>query len=369
MKKSSRFFAACAAAIFAFGFSGCASGSFSCGGETVNFYAMNTVIYAETSDKPFYENEGEKIRELFRSLESEFSASEKDSFISRFNNSAAYEKAEVSENGKTLLSLSEKAYSVTNGKFNPAVLPLSELWGFYPDFPVQNFTPPQDSEIEKILNSGAINYQNVRFSETDNTIYKENSETKIELGGILKGFAADEAGKIFLASGHTSGYVNAGGSSLFILGAETLGVHHPRKAGENLLVFNIGNRKNFSVSTSGDYERFYEYEGERFCHVIEATSGKPIKTGVMQVTVIGGANKFTGALADAFSTSLMTKKVSSERNENELLSAGNRLLSTEEFSDAVFFIAACCDNENLLFTNAKSGSFEVKDESFRVVFF
>lgn len=372
--------AATAAAIFSIYCFGCASGEASGGfsgcapsrGEAFNFYAMNTAIYAEATDKPFNQNEGENIRNLFLSLEKEFSASEKDSFISRFNEAKAGEKTEVSDTGKALFKLCEKACALTEGRFNPAVLPLSELWGFYPDFPKEDFTPPQSSEIEKILNSGEINYENVRFLDGDGTVYKENSATKIELGGILKGYAADEAGKILLDAGHTSGYVNAGGSSLFILGAKTLGIRHPRKTGENLLSFNIENRKNFSVSTSGDYERFYEYGGERYCHVIDVKSGRPIETGVMQVTIIGGENEFSGALADAFSTALMTESFSenlSEGSENALLALAEKLLNAEGFEKAVFFIAAESDKGNILFTNAEEKSFTLKDESYRTVYF
>lgn len=346
------------------GCGGCAS---SPRGEATDFYAMNTAIHAEVADKPFASGEEEKLRELFSSLEKEFSASEKDSFVYALNGAAAGEETEISERGKELLRLSERVLVVTGGAFDPTVLPLSELWGFYPAFPVANFTPPTTERVSEILNSGNIGLGNIMLSENGLTVSKKTDGTRIEFGGVLKGFAADEAGKILLGFGHTSGYVNAGRSSLFILSAPSLGVRHPRKSGENLLTVSINGRKNFSVSTSGDYEKVYSYEGQNFCHVIDPETGKPVSTGVAQVTIIGGGNKFCGAFLDAATTALMTKEFSSEAGaKSPLVTAINELLSAPELEGAIIFVAAITGEEKTLITNAESGAYTLLDKNFSV---
>lgn len=343
---------------------GCAS---SPRGEATDFYAMNTAIHAEVADKPFVSGEEEKLRELFSSLEKEFSASEKDSFVYALNGAAAGEETEISERGKELLRLSERVFVVTGGAFDPTVLPLSELWGFYPAFPVANFIPPTTERVSEILNSGNIGLGNIMLSENGLTVSKKTDGTRIEFGGVLKGYAADEAGKIFLSNGHESGYVSAGGSSLFILSSTSLGVRHPRKSGENLLTVSINGRKNFSVSTSGDYEKVYSYEGQNFCHVIDPKTGKPVKTGVVQVTIIGGGNKFCGAFLDAATTALMTKEFSSEAGaKSPLATAINELLSAPELEGAIIFVAAITGKEKTLITNAESGAYTLLDKNFSV---
>ena len=345
---------------------GCAS---SPRGEATDFYAMNTAIHAEVADKPFASGEEEKLRELFSSLEKEFSASEKDSFVYALNGATAGEKTAISERGKELLRLSERVFAVTGGAFDPTVLPLSELWGFYPAFPVANFTPPTTERVSEILNSGVIGLNNISLTEEDGkfSVLKKADGTKIEFGGVLKGFAADEAGKILLGFGHTSGYVNAGRSSLFILSAPSLGVRHPRKSGENLLTVSINGRKNFSVSTSGDYEKVYSYEGQNFCHVIDPETGKPVSTGVAQVTIIGGGNKFCGAFLDAATTALMTKEFSSEAGaKSPLATAINELLSAPELEGAIIFVAAITGEEKTLITNAESEAYTLLDKNFSV---
>ena len=373
MKKLTKISAVISAIIFAFPLfccgkngagGGCAS---SPRGEATDFYAMNTAIHAEVADKPFVSGEEEKLRELFSSLEKEFSASEKDSFVYALNGAAAGEETAISERGKELLRLSERVLVVTGGAFDPTVLPLSELWGFYPAFPVANFTPPTTERVSEILNSGNIGLGNIMLSENGLTVSKKTDGTRIEFGGVLKGFAADEAGKILLGFGHTSGYVNAGRSSLFILSAPSLGVRHPRKSGENLLTVSINGRKNFSVSTSGDYEKVYSYEGQNFCHVIDPETGKPVSTGVAQVTIIGGGNKFCGAFLDAATTALMTKEFSSEAGaKSPLVTAINELLSAPELEGAIIFVAAITGEEKTLITNAESGAYTLFDKNFSV---
>ncbi len=322
---------------------------------------MNTAIHAEVADKPFVGDEEEKLRELFSSLENEFSASEKDSFVSALNGAAAGEEKAVSERGKELLEISERVFNVTNGAFDPTVLPLSELWGFYPSFPVANFIPPTNERISEVLNSGNIGLGNITLSADGRTVSKKTDGTRIEFGGILKGYAADEAGKIFLSNGHESGYVNAGGSSLFILSSTSLGVRHPRKSGENLLTVNINGRKNFSVSTSGDYEKAYSYEGQNFCHVIDPETGKPVSTGVAQATIVGGSDVFCGAFLDGATTALMTVK-----SREELTETLRTLFKEPELSGATFFIAYIEGEEKTLITNADATAYTLLDESFSI---
>lgn len=331
-------------------------------GESFNFSAMRTGVTVEVYGETFANGEKEKIKDLIISLENEFSLFKKDSFTEKFNSAAKNERLKPSERGEKILSFCEKAINITDGKFNPTVLPLSVLWKFYPDYPVTDFLPPTEAEINEVLN---VRTGYDKIVRENGEIFKTADGIELDFGGVLKGYAADEAGKILLENGHTQGYVNVGGSSLFILSAESLGIKHPRK-NDTVVTVNLKNEKNLSVSTSGDYERTYTYNGKTYCHVIDPETGKPADTGVAQVTVIGGA----GVLCDAVTTALMLFRHSPEapdETHSELIRGIKKLLSTDEFKSAKIFAVYVGDAHKQIITNADEKDFTLRDSEYEII--
>lgn len=123
---------------------------------------------------------------------------------------------------------------------------------------------------------------------------------KIDLGGIGKGWAVDKVNELFDEYGFECGYFNFGKSSIackkhFKNGGYEMTLTHPRANGtyfEALLFDEV-------ISTSGDYEQYFIQDGVRYCHIIDPTTGKPVQTGVMTATVMGGSAAENDALTTA----------------------------------------------------------------------
>ena len=132
----------------------------------------------------------------------------------------------------------------------------------------------------------------------------------VDAGGIAKGMAADEVRKIYRKHGIKNGLINLGGSSLYALGVNNedkpwrIGLRHPRKddAKEKIAVLPLTDE---ALSTSGDYERFFETDGQRYHHIIDPRLGRPAPSGLMSVTITA-ADKLedAGMLTDLLTTTV-----------------------------------------------------------------
>jgi len=145
-----------------------------------------------------------------------------------------------------------------------------------------------------------VNYRNVILSSDGHRVKLSEPGMKIDLGGIAKGHAVDKCIEILRSAGVKNGLVNAGGDTRIIGRHQQrpwyIGIRHPRD--EQKLIANLP-LENLAISTSGDYERFFEQDGKRYHHIINPKSGDSARL-VQSVTIL--ANDST--TADALSTSV-----------------------------------------------------------------
>lgn len=324
------------------------------------FYAFNNTPIIVTANVKLSHEQKNEISAYLSELENEFSVN-KNSFTKRLN--------EGETNGETLSSRAvdifnscKNLFAFTNGKFNPAVFPLVELWQFSPSFPVQNFVPPTQENIDAILSSNTIAFDN--FILTENVLTKTNPSAKIDFGGALKGYASDCVTQLLVNYGATKGYVSIGSSSLKILNMSAVSVKHPRSDGL-LLKINLDEDKNYAVSTSGDYERYYEYDGTRYSHIVDGTIGKPAQTNIVSATVINS----NGLVCDALSTALCLCAHDLENaSESELITLMNKILSSNDYIDSQIFAVYDDGDEKRIITNKKQGEdFTLLDNSYSVL--
>ena len=344
-----------AAAISIFSFSACAAK-----GSVLTFAAFNTVVRIETHGTVVSATTKNQLENLFSDLHTTFDKNQNGSFIYNFNNSLSpNQPIAINNDAVALLKAAVFCYDLTNGKFDPTVYPLTKLWGFSPYLYSPNFSLPEQSLIDQA--KSACDFSKINFSEQDKTISKSQAQIQMDLGGIAKGYAADKAAKILLDAGHTAGYVSVGGSSLYLLKSQSLGLIHPRKE-QNIITCNTENMPNLSLSTSGDYERYHlDKDGKRYSHIIDPDSGYPADTGVMSATVLG----IEGAISDGLTTALCLASFTKNDNECELISLINRI--ENEFPTAAIYVIYQDQTEKLVITNQTQNlHFTLHDNEFSV---
>ena len=150
-----------------------------------------------------------------------------------------------------------------------------------------------------------IDYRLVTLDDDANTIFFEKEGVRINLGGIAKGYVVERGADILRAAGVEHGIVTAGGDSRLIGDRRgkpwMIGIRDPRQDGQVAISVPLQDE---AISTSGDYERYFEEDGVRYHHIISPDSGAPV-SGVHSATVFGP----DAVLTDALSTSVFVMGV------------------------------------------------------------
>lgn len=239
----------------------------------------------------------DELRTAFESWHREWHAWE-DSPLSRANRAlAAGAGAALTPDLLRLVTDARTWSRASNGLFDPAIGRLVALWGFQrgerPDGP-----PPPPQAIAELVNA----HPSMDDLTLDgDQLRSRNPQVWLDFGGIAKGYAVDRAIERLRARGVQNAIVNAGGN-LRAIGSKDgqpwrIGVRDPRGPGVLASLTISGDE---SVSTSGDYERHFEWQGVRYHHVLDPRSGYPA-IGAVAVTVVAeSAEK-----ADVASTALM----------------------------------------------------------------
>ncbi len=331
-------------------------------GSSLTLFYFNTQIYISTRSTKITEKEQRLIEETFSSLEQEFSVGEDSSIIKKFNDLSVGQSLEISERAKSVFSIANECYSLSNEKFNPTVFPLVKLWGFYPNYPVLNFSPPLDEEIADVQSEFSFDFRSVKIDEENDRIIKE-ADCQIDFGGLLKGYALNECADLLKSNGHGDGYISIGNSSVYILGVETLGVKHPRTDG-NIITVDLLGQSDLAVSTSGDYQKTYSKDGLTYSHLIDCLSGKPAQTGIASATLL--SDTLSGGTLDGLTTALCLCSHSMGAQDTELTALIDKILALDE--ECQFYIVFLSGEDKYILTNQKQGeNFTLLDSSYSVV--
>ena len=150
---------------------------------------------------------------------------------------------------------------------------------------------------EQQLKQATIDYRQIVLDDNAHTVKLNKPGMRLDLGGIAKGYAVDNSIQILQNCGIQHARVSAGGDSR-LLGDRKgrpwiIGIRHPRKAQGSVIALPLND---VSVSTSGDYERYFVQDGERYHHILSPRTGKSAK-GVWSVTIIGPEATTTDALS------------------------------------------------------------------------
>ncbi len=185
---------------------------------------------------------------------------------------------------------------LSNDAFDITLAPVSTLW----DFSSANPLVPDEADIFQALKSVGTN----NLSLQGDTITFSNPNTMIDLGAIAKGYIADQLKLYLLSEGVKSAIINLGGNVLCI-GAHPdgtpfqIGIQQPFGApNETNLALSVSD---YSIVSSGIYERYFVENGVLYHHVLDSHSGYPINNNLLQVTILS-KNSLEG---DALSTTCL----------------------------------------------------------------
>lgn len=227
-------------------------------------------------------------REIFSYFNSEMNPYIETSSLNILNSAEPHVRKEIPVPMREILKISKNLHKYTDKYFNVAVLPVVELWGFY------NEKEPSKPDEQLLMETLKISDLDCYTFQGDSFIVSDK-RCRIGLGGIAKGYAVDSTAHYLELQGYTDFIVEAGGDLVVRSpNVKNIGIKHPRI--ENMLIDTIYVRSG-AVATSGDYEKFIEADGTRYCHIINPFTGYGI-SDIISVTVISEKTY----LSDAFAT-------------------------------------------------------------------
>jgi len=240
-------------------------------------------------DRTFLSEVVEQVFEEVDRLDEQMSNYKPESELSVINREAASHPVIVEPGLFHLLEICVQRSEQTDGAFDITVGPLMKSWGFFRG----RGRLPTQAEITQVLKR--VGYQHLKLDAERRTIRFDESGVEIDLGGIAKGYAVDRAADILRLNGITSALVSSGTSSIYALGSPPgapgwkITLRDPYDAHKPADIIHL---QNYSLSTSGSYERFFEIDGKNYCHIMNPHTGWPVQ-GVLSAAVLAATGTDT----------------------------------------------------------------------------
>ncbi|MDD2699602.1 MAG: FAD:protein FMN transferase [Sideroxydans sp.] len=278
-----------------------------CGKEPL--YQEQAYVFGTIVEVSIYGEEEAKARKGAAAVMAEFQRLHdmlhawQPSVLSSVNDAIARGKTQAAPAELVFLLQDAEQFSIqSGGTFNPAIGGLIKLWGFQSD----TFQPvlPDESKVAALLKANPqmtdMFYRPPVAGSNEEQVGSKNPAVMIDLGGYAKGYALDRAVELLQQQGIANALINIGGN-VIALGTHGkrpwhIGIQHPRKPGA---IATLELRDGEAVGTSGDYQRYFEVDGKRYCHLLDPRTGHPVQ-GVQAVTVLARGER-AGLLSDVTS--------------------------------------------------------------------
>lgn len=235
------------------------------------------------------------FEEIFR-LDLQWSNYVESSDLSYVNQHAADEPVTLDRELYQMLETCLRYSRETGGAFDVTVGPLLKTWRFFRG----TGRLPKPEEVAATL--AHIGWQKVRLDARNRTVSFTLPGVELDLGGIGKGYAIDGAARVLREAEITAALILSGASSILAIGTPpgqegwTVNVRDPRDAKKSVAQISL---KDAALSTSGNYEKFFEAEGKTYSHIFDPRTGYPAQ-GILSTTVVGSTGTDTDALSTAF---------------------------------------------------------------------
>lgn len=255
-----------------------------------------------------------KIDKMLKQVNQEMSTYIPDSELSRFNNMSSTEPVEISAGLQKVLAEAIRLGKISEGKLDVTAGAVINLWGFGAELRPEII--PTDEEIANAKANIGIN----KLMLDGHLLSKSIPDLYVDLSTIAKGYGVDLVAELLVEQG-VSNYIVEIGGEMRLNGFKHTGelwhVAIEKPITEQRVVHQIIVPKNNALATSGDYRIFFEVDGQRFSHIIDPDTGKPINHKLVSVTVIHPSSM----TADGLSTSMMVmgeKKAMEFANKHDI---------------------------------------------------
>ena len=210
-------------------------------------------------------------------IEAKYSRYLDDSVVSTVNRAAGGPPAMLDTETISLLNYAHTCYQQSEGLFDITSGVLRRIWNF------KLSEVPSNASIDAVL--GLVGWNKVERDA--DSIRLPRAGMEIDFGGFGKEYAVDRAASVLASYGIANAMINLGGD-MMVLGPHAdgrpwgVGIRHPRTHDATLTTLALSSG---AIATSGDYERFIEVDGRRYCHILNPKTGWPVEDGFQSVTV------------------------------------------------------------------------------------
>ncbi|MFA6904047.1 MAG: FAD:protein FMN transferase [Gallionellaceae bacterium] len=275
-----------------------------------DFYQEESFVFGTRVEISIYGSDENQARNASAAVMQEFQRLHqllhawKPSALSELNSAfAAGKTVSINPELEAILRDASALSQQSGGLFNPSIGGLVRLWGFQAD----EFLPalPEAKQLAALVAAqpqmGDISFRPLTKKNSSlQSVASRNRAVQLDLGGYAKGYALDRAAALLKQRGIQHALINIGGN-IMALGTHgsrpwRVGIQHPRKPGP-LATLELHDGE--AIGTSGDYQRYFELDGKRYCHLLDPRNGQPVQ-GVQAVTVLTRGAR-AGILSDAAS--------------------------------------------------------------------
>jgi thiamine biosynthesis lipoprotein len=248
-----------------------------------------TVVELWAMDKQQGDAAIEAVLAEMRRVDESMSTYKPTSELSIVNARAAQEPIKITAELFDLLGTALEYSRITDGAFDVTYASVGYLYDF------RKHVRPDEKQIAAAL--PGINYRHIELDRKNSTVHFARAGVRVDLGGIGKGHAVDRGIAVLQARGIQHALVTAGGDSR-IIGDRfgnpwVVGIRHPDRKDEVIARIPL---EDAAISTSGDYERYFDEKGVRYHHIIDPKSGHSASK-VRSATVIGPTATRTDGLS------------------------------------------------------------------------
>lgn len=260
-----------------------------------SFFSLGTLNHIKIykcKDESFLDLVENRVNEI----DDMMSAFKPDSDISKLNSSSGKGFINIHEDTFNLLNRSLEFSMMSSGAFDITIRPLVELWGIGKK---KNSIPSEHdiAEVNKL-----VNYNHIMLDHNNCRAALAYPGQAVDLGGIAKGFAADEVKRILVERNVESALINLGGNIITIGDRPDskpwqIGIQNPLATrGQYIGILPLSDK---TIVTSGSNERFFIRDGIRYHHILDPRTGKPTNTSILSVTVVASCSMDADALTTA----------------------------------------------------------------------